>query len=553
MPVMTFDNRELFFPIGVEGYLRGCRLTDGDEVLLRHVTPADLDQRWGATTHLQFVTDDERRAVFRRDVQRTARRLLSPRLGLVGLFGRIIDAFLRILVLLRPTTPNATATAAERKVRRLDLHATPVCYGRAVSAGDWLVLHYAYLYAMNDWRTGYRGMNDHEGDWEQAWIFCDPTDHTPQWIATSNHENEGNDQRRHWTDPELTVADGRPVLHAAAGSHALFFRSGDYVTRFDLPGLRWLAWLRQIGRRIVGVRIDEDLGAGPAVGIPFVDHARGDGRSIADFDLRPLDDATWCSSFRGLWGVDTGDPLQAERGPGGPKFDRRGEIRLSWADPLGFAGLHGTPPPSALRSGVNLDKIDRALADLDDQVRAHARLLPLANQTSGARHLPAQSHELSELLRQRCELQDLRAEVDAGAQSSRDIRDHLEQPARVLDDIADAKMLPALWAMLSIPLIMLAIGVALVVPRVSFVWTTIAAFCLVGVAEQLIRRQFQVAFRVCLLIGLVALVVLAIAQPLFSVLHFITGGLLIAGALALVMTNTAEWFRALRARSRART
>ncbi len=548
-PILAFDQRERFYPISVESYLEGCELWHGDDKILSRPLADDLDHRWGPETHLRFVTPEERRDMFTEEVGRTARRLVSPRLGLVGLFGRIVDALFLVLVILRPTTPKASAVAAERKIRRKQLDTDPTCYSRAVLAGEWLVLHYAWFYAMNDWRSGYRGMNDHEGDWEQAWVFCDPNDHTPQWVATSNHEYAGADLRRHWTDPELLREGDRPVLHAGAGSHALFFSAGDYVSRFDLPGLRWLAWMQHFGRRLAGTAGDARRGIGPAVGIPFVDYARGDGRRLEDATVASMTGLAWCEDFRGLWGVDVGDPLHVERGPAGPKFDRRGEVRLSWADPLGYAGLHGTLPPSAMRSRVNLEKIDRTIFDLDEQIREKGRLLPLVAQANPDRRNERESKALSELLRQKSELRGLRNRVAAGQLPTIGIRDHLERPLERLAEGVAANGLLTLWAMLSIPLIMGALGASLLIERLPVILTTLIAIVAVGVIEQLLRRRFQAAIRVVSLAIGVVLVVAVALQPVLSITHYVLGGLLLAAAGALVVVNVAEWLRARSRRS----
>ena len=49
--------------------------------------------------------------------------------------------------------------------------------------------------------------------------------------------------------------------------------------------------------------------------------------------------------YRGLWGLDTWDPLGGERAPSGPKYNRDGTVRESWSDPLGWAGLDKVLPP----------------------------------------------------------------------------------------------------------------------------------------------------------------------------------------------------------------
>ena len=77
------------------------------------------------------------------------------------------------------------------------LHERPTYYGRVIRDGGWTVLHYMFFYAMNDWRSAFGGVNDHEGDWEQIMVFCDggataswilagwPTRHTITMATTS--------------------------------------------------------------------------------------------------------------------------------------------------------------------------------------------------------------------------------------------------------------------------------------------------------------------------------------------------------------------------------
>lgn len=227
-PVLRYDDRELFFPTHVEGYLKGVALMQDDIELIPEgsVSIHDLEKA-PERSHLRFVSEHDRRAVVAEEARRLARKILTPRLGRVGLFGRILDALFLVSVLVRPTVPRGTTTAAALKSDRLDLHAiTPVCYGRTFRSGEWLVLHYSYFYAFNDWRSGYRGLNDHEADWEQAWVFVDPGTKRPVWVTASNHTFKGTDLRRHWDDPELLQIGEQPVLHAGAGSHALYFRAG---------------------------------------------------------------------------------------------------------------------------------------------------------------------------------------------------------------------------------------------------------------------------------------------------------------------------------------
>ena len=84
----------------------------------------------------------------------------------------------------------------------------------------------------------------------------------------------------------------------------------------------------------------------------FVDYARGDGLTIGPGQACPwnaclLDENTpWAVNYRGLWGLYARDPISGENAPAGPVFNRNGSVRLSWYDPLGWAGLDKLPPPN---------------------------------------------------------------------------------------------------------------------------------------------------------------------------------------------------------------
>ncbi len=542
--MLRFDDRELFFPTAVDEYVGESSLWVGDSQILKpgQVELADLDDHWGSDVHLRFISDEERRNVVKEEARRLARKLFTLRLGRVGLFGRTLDALFILTNLVRPITPGRTAIAAALKAERLGLHRKPTVYGRVVQAGEWLILHYSYFYAMNDWRTGYRGLNDHEADWEQAWIFLDPTTLEPEWVASSSHDHRGADLRRHWTDPELITIEGRPVLYPGAGSHALYFRPGDYVTRLDVPALRWLLRAQAWARRSLRIRDEATAGGlGPALGAPFVDSATGDGRDVREWDVRPLDDAMpWVGTFRGLWGLDTGDPAGGERGPSGPKFNRNGEVRIAWADPIGFAGLHGTPPEAASEGRVSTDKLDRVLADLDEQIRRRGRLLPLAQLTGNPGEMDEESDRLTELLRQRSELEDLRRRIDAGVEVSADRRSHLEAPATPLPPPRDSGFLLAAWAAASIPLILLSIAAVIVFENVGFFGIALFGGMVATIGEQLARRHFAAALRISVLAAAVILFFLFVVGGALVVSRYAIGALLAAGGIALFAVNLSE-------------
>jgi hypothetical protein len=543
-PVLRLDSRELFSPTSVDGYVALSELWDRHGLVVQSPSLDDLDQRWSPDTNLRFVGEGDRGGLAGLRVGRAARRLLTPRLGRVGLFGRIIDALFMLSVWFRPTTPTYTTAAAVALADRHDLQDPDraVCYARALRAGEWLVLHYCYFYVMNDWRSGYRGLNDHEGDWEQAWVFCDPETMRPEWIAASSHENSGADLRRHWLDPELEKLGEQPVLYASAGSHALFYQPGEYVSRVDIPAFRWLLRMQHLVGRLFG-RQPVERGLGPALGVPFIDSAVGDGRQIDSWDLKVVGaEHLWIEEFRGLWGRDTGDPTNAERGPSGPKFDRLGEVRDSWADPLGFAGMHGTPPPSARAARVNLDKIDRAMSDLDLRIRQRGRLLPLAHQTASRARMGDESRRLTELLRQQCELETLRRRVENGQERAFGIRDHLEAPAAPVALSGPGAWAMATWAAASVPLLLAGAATMLMRPLPMLMALAVVVGPAVMV-ELTLRRRFQAAF------GLVVLHAVTLGASAFMVGavmaagRYVLGALLVAASAVLLVTNGIELWR----------
>ena len=94
------------------------------------------------------------------------------------------------------------------------------------------------------------------------------------------------------------------------------------------------------------------------------------------------DDDEWVDSYRGLWGLDTWDPLGGERAPSGPKYERNGSVRLSWREPLSWSGLDKVPPPreavvamEALLAELSAER--EALANRVEDQRTSVRKLEL--------------------------------------------------------------------------------------------------------------------------------------------------------------------------------
>jgi hypothetical protein len=280
----------------------------------------------------------------------------------VGLVGRLADAVFRLTFLLRGRVPGGTAAAAQVQYAAIEAaHPAYAYYGRVFRQSGYTALNYQYFYAMNDWRSSFFGVNDHEADWEQVFVYLAQGRDgclEPQWVAYASHDFHGADLRRRWDDPDLTIVDGHPLVFAAAGSHASYFQAGDYVTSVALEPLRPLAmitaFLARFWRDTLGQGDPEGLvrGVNELVTVPFVDYARGDGARIGQGEARgwtPVvidDDVGWVDGYRGLWGLDTKDVFAGERAPAGPKYNRDGSVRRTWYDPIGWAALDEEPPPA---------------------------------------------------------------------------------------------------------------------------------------------------------------------------------------------------------------
>ncbi|MCZ2113425.1 MAG: hypothetical protein LC131_06270 [Anaerolineae bacterium] len=393
-PIIYFTSGEMFFPRAVDEYVRHCSLWEVDNrgkarelvadgkldlsVLAEHDEVAV-----GHVLYMRFVPEPMPPLEYQQWLSRPGRvKFKAPdRLARVPLISRIGDAIFDLSLALRGVVPGGTAAAAEVRVREMEKRdVRNVYYGRVVRDGFWTTLHYIYFYPMNNWRSGFYGVNDHEADWEQAFIYLyqdEAGDYVPHWVAYAAHDGQGDELRRRWDDPALVKEGEHPVIYAGAGSHASYFERGDYLMGFE-PG--WIVPLKRVIDNLRRFWVEtlkqgdneefiEQVGAW--LSVPFVDYARGDGVAIGPHKPKswipvPISDSDgWVNNYRGLWGLDTRDRFGGERAPAGPKYDRSGAVRRSWYDPLGWAGLDKLYPPSMLPG-----EIDKRIASIGEQLGA---------------------------------------------------------------------------------------------------------------------------------------------------------------------------------------
>ena len=150
-----------------------------------------------------------------------------------------------------------------------------------------------YFYFMNDYRSTFHGVNDHEADWEQVFVYLEdrPEGPRPVWIAAAAHDYIGDQLRRRWDDPTLVLDGDHPVVFAGGGSHATYFEQGEYMTSAPITALRGVTGLLEAGRAfwVNSLRQPDpgDLAAKleATFSASFVDYARGDGTTVGPGEL----------------------------------------------------------------------------------------------------------------------------------------------------------------------------------------------------------------------------------------------------------------------------
>ncbi len=443
-PVVCYTKGEQFFPIAVEQYVSQCSLwskrieeparliiPQGELSVERLQTPHE-DQS-GTIYFLKFIEhldlielakysiNRAMNSISRRDPISIFRRGVG-RLARVGYGSRLVDSLFSVTLLFRGRVPGDTAAAAALAYQKMQAEREAyTCYGRLVRENGWIILQYWFFYPFNNWRSGFFGVNDHEGDWEMVSVYCSETQNEnsetlhvqPEWVAYASHDFSGDDLRRHWQDPEVEKTGDHAVIYAGAGSHASYFSAGEYLTELELPFLSifvklvdklqkiWVNTLKQAGVKTTASNFN-------VFRIPFVDYARGDGISIGvdkncGWQLLLIDESTpWVVNYRGLWGLYAQDPIAGENAPAGPVYNRSGSVRRSWYDPLGWAGLDKVPPGPMAQSVVTeqriyiLSRCEELKNLIDQKSEALYRLGVEAAALQGHPHLEPQSRSVTE-------------------------------------------------------------------------------------------------------------------------------------------------------------
>lgn len=560
-PIIHFTQGEMFFPCAVDEYVARCSLwirdDEGKEQQIVPVGELTIDSLATFNTpppdhtyYLRFVQEPLKPTEFRQWLQDPARPDFKSagRLSRVSLTARLIDSLFDLSLVVRGTVPGGTAAQADylfREIRQVDDR--DVYYGRVVRDGRYIILHYLFFYVMNNWRSGFYGVNDHEADWEQVLVYlADEGEQgpVPLWVAYALHDFKGDNLRRRWDDPELQKEGTHPIVFAGAGSHASYFTKGEYLMSIAPSFLKPVARAIERGQRFW----TEQLGQGQQriaaqiqalLRVPFVDYARGDGLKIGPAQDRPwtplllTETDGWAERYRGLWGLDTRDFIGGERAPGGAKFDRDGSVRQSWSDPLGWAGLDkvATPMETAVIIKAHIASIEQKqtqLAQLYEHLREQVRILALETvafsetdyQTPLLKakqvQLAAQQEELQGMKQERSELQETKTalktylkRVEAGDWG--DKRAHISHTHAPEPPIPNQRWMLDIWAALSSGLLIIALIILLSIPSLRllwYLWTSIVIVAFIVIESAIQGRIVRLLLNVTILLAVLTVLIL---------------------------------------------
>lgn len=297
------------------------------------------------------------------------------------------------------------------------------------------------------------------------------------------------------------------------------------------------------------------------LGIPFVDYARGDGVAVgpgSDREWSPIlidEETPWVRDYRGLWGLDTRDRFGGERAPAGPRYERDGSVRTSWANPLGWAGLLKVSPDGyqfAQALEERVATLDRELSELDATIEIERRALRALRAQARSLHTHENVQTLAdarqaEVIKREEALDKTIATRTILAEERRahlaTIRDPLppEPPQAHIRKIRRPHIeeqerrtrFLKLWAAISTPLLLASVIVVLIFTPLAFLTTIGALIVLFSATEAVARRRF-LSFMASILLLAVS-IGLVVGLILLMLTHWRTAISVLIGVAALVL------------------
>jgi hypothetical protein len=558
---------------------------EGGLTLVELAEPRQYDSQ--AIYYLQFIEPlnitelaSYRLKIFRQRDPNNLFRAGRGRLARVGYGSRFVDALFSLSLLARGRVPGDAAASAAITYRRMRSDQSRyVYYGRVLRKAGWVILQYWYFYPFNNWRSGFYGVNDHEGDWEMACIYLydENGEILPEWVAYSSHEFSGDDLRRRWDDPEVQKVGQHPIMFVGAGSHAGYFSAGEYLAEVELRFLsafvRVIDYFEVLGRKALRQGRDKRTGERESsfnvFRIPFVDYARGEGLSIGAG--QPVEwgepeiiepPPAWIMQYRGLWGLHARDPISGENAPAGPRYHRDGKVRQAWYDPLGWAGLDKVLPPDkalsfTLAHKKELDKSTNSLIEIVAEKQAN--LYSLGVEVVAMQDRP-HLHEIVQARREQikvlsAEVGQLRAQIaenrtvlESLEQHAEDLRMGYRSPARAhlvraLQPESETNLrlsrLGEAWAAISIGLMMVGFVGIVLFARDYLIFGLVTLISVIVFVEASFRRRLsQLIISVTVGLAIVSAIVL-----LFEFFWQIIVAVVIAAGSYIMWENLRELWR----------
>ena len=313
-PILRFTQGELFLPMPTQGYVESCDLLSGPTIReATVVAPAGTltldklgaigDPPPGHLQYLRFVPEPMNAVELARWRNRPDRPRSPLPAGLPGSGcppGWSTQGSSRRSCsgdasrAARPPPPIGATPRSASSDPRVSYH------GRVIRTEGWVVLHYLFFYAMNDWRSTFDGANDHEADWEQCFIVLEELDDGPTRAGLVLRRGPRREGRR--PPPAL----GRSAPRDARRPPDRL--PGRRLAR-DLPRARRVHHAAAVPRRAEPPRPARPAPQGlagharparsgdlsgkvaRALSVPFVDYARGDGSTVGpgcDYEWTPI-------------------------------------------------------------------------------------------------------------------------------------------------------------------------------------------------------------------------------------------------------------------------
>jgi hypothetical protein len=187
----------------------------------------------------------------------------------------------------------------------------PVYYYSSLLNRGYLVLHYWFFYAYNDWGSAHGGVNDHEGDWEMIALYFQ--DEEPTYIAYAAHI--GTPTVHRWETGAVEKRQGtHPVVYVGCGSHASYPSGGTHTMLRTFTDFN-------LGNSQVSI---------------------GPGAAVAWGEPADLAAQSWVMNFSGGWGAmvrrfGLSHFAAGAQAPLGPPWQfNRWETPVAWAERVPF-------------------------------------------------------------------------------------------------------------------------------------------------------------------------------------------------------------------------